>query len=397
MSQEQREDNIEDNIPLIKTESRAAGSNGTESKTMTKSKHNQNELIRRIALVVLVIQGSMLAVSLRYSRMPMEGRTPYRTSVAVLCGECLKVFVATIAVFWTENDPVGFIYNELVTNWRTTVKVGIPALIYTIQNNLLYFALTELDATVYQVLYQGKLLTTAFFATLILKREFSRTRWFSLVVLAIGVILVNLSGLSSSTDDGDSSSSVHITVSGVTALLCAAVLSGLAGVWFEKMLKGSKVSLWMRNIQLGLFSIVFASFSVALEGEDENASVDRSIFVGFSPLVLFVIIQNACGGLLVAIVMKYADNILKGFATSISIILTSLICVFVPAFGFRPSLSFATGTTVVLSATYMYNIDSVNLFPGCELERSLIDMRGRFFGGSTSQRRSFVQENRPMV
>lgn len=34
------------------------------------------------------------------------------------------------------------------------------------------------------------------------------------------------------------------------------MLSGLAGVWFEKVLKGSSASLFLRNIQLSLFSVI---------------------------------------------------------------------------------------------------------------------------------------------
>lgn len=34
------------------------------------------------------------------------------------------------------------------------LKVSIPSLVYTVQNNLLYFALTHLDAATYQVCYQ---------------------------------------------------------------------------------------------------------------------------------------------------------------------------------------------------------------------------------------------------
>ena len=49
---------------------------------------------------------------------------------------------------------------------------------------------------------------------------------------------------------------------------------------------------------------------------------DRGFFQGYSPLVLGVIAFEAAGGIIVAMVAKHADSILKVFATSISIIVS---------------------------------------------------------------------------
>lgn len=39
-------------------------------------------------------------------------------------------------------------------------KVAVPSVIYIFQNNLLYFALSNLDSTIFQVVYQIKIITT---------------------------------------------------------------------------------------------------------------------------------------------------------------------------------------------------------------------------------------------
>ena len=65
-----------------------------------------------------------------------------------------------------------------------------------------------------------------------------------------------------------------------------------------------------------------------------------------------MILLQACGGLVVAVVVKYADNILKGFAASFSIITACLISYLF--LDFQPTVLFVIGATLVLSSSYMY-------------------------------------------
>ncbi len=74
---------------------------------------------------------------------------------------------------------------------------------------------------------------------------------------------------------------------------------------------------------------------------------------GYGPAVWSVVCLQAAGGLLVAAVMKYADNILKGFATAMSIICSCLLSMVL--FGFQPSGMFLSGASLVLGAIYLYS------------------------------------------
>ena len=229
------------------------------------------------------------------------------------------------------------------------IKLCVPSFLYTIQNNLLYVALSNLDAATYQVLYQLKILTTALFSATMLGKRFSAAKWVSLVVLTSGVALVEVSGSSDRHTSSETKGQNQFV--GFVAVLAAACTSGFAGVYFEKILKGSEVTLWIRNIQMGLFSITIAFLTAIVQ--DSAQISQKGFFVGYSPIVLTVITVQAVGGLIVAVVIKYADNVLKVFASSFSILLSCLVSAL--AFNFRPNNSFLVGASLVLLSTVMYS------------------------------------------
>ena len=67
-------------------------------------------------------------------------------------------------------------------------------------------------------------------------------------------------------------------LAGFAAALSACVLSGLAGVYFEKILKGSlDVSVWMRNVQLSLLSLPLG-FGMAFVKDGEAISENGFFF-----------------------------------------------------------------------------------------------------------------------
>ncbi len=89
---------------------------------------------------------------------------------------------------------------------------------------------------------------------LLLNKSLNSTQWVSLLLLVVGISTIQVQSVNSSKNLADNSSPLL----GLFAVISACILSGLAGVYFEKILKNSKVSIWVRNIQLGIFGSLFA-------------------------------------------------------------------------------------------------------------------------------------------
>ena len=118
----------------------------------------------------------------------------------------------------------------------------------------------------------------------------------------------------------------------------------------QKILQGTKTSVWCRNIQMGLPSVVVAAFSTL---KDAGPIAERGFFGGYSNLVWFVVVLQAVGGLNVSFILKYAGSILKGFAAGFA---TLGSCVAEMAlFGFRPTPSFLAGGALINAAAYAYS------------------------------------------
>lgn len=309
--------------------------------------------IKYAALFLLVAQMVGLVLLMRYSRTTHDPDQPlYLASTAVFVMEVMKLIICLIVIAYQSGTAfLSELNHHIIRSPMEIVKLCVPSLLYTVQNNLLYLALTNLDAATYQVCYQLKILTTALFSAILLQRKFSATKWISLVILTVGVAIVQISGSGDHHSDLRSDVDSHNRLVGLVAVLCAACTSGFSGVYFEKILKGSQTSLWIRNVQMGLPSIAIAYLTVYFK--DAEAVQKDGFLQGYSNIVWTVVTVQAVGGLIVATVVKYADNVLKVFATSFSIVVSCVISAFM--FDFHPTLSFLVGASLVVLATVMYS------------------------------------------
>ena len=193
-----------------------------------------------------------------------------------------------------------------------------------------------------------KILTTAMFAVIILRKQLKKIQWIALMFLTSGVVLVQLS---SSGGQSASQNADQNRILGCFAAISACCCSGFAGIYFEKILKGSDVSVWVRNVQLSFLSLPLGILTSLLN--DWSDLLDKGFFHGYDGFVWYLVVLNAVGGLLVAMVVKYADNILKGFATSLAIILSTIASIFM--FDFTLTFQFIFGVVLVIVSIFLYS------------------------------------------
>lgn len=112
---------------------------------------------------------------------------------------------------------------------------------------------------------------------------------------------------------------------------------------------------------VGLIAVLSACFFGALFAllgvytTDGDRVREGGLLQGFSWRACLAVFTLATGGLLVATVIKYADNILRQFSTAMSIIITSAYSAFILQ-EYEPDLLFVLGALIAISATFMYSL-----------------------------------------
>lgn len=317
--------------------------------------------MKYISLVCLTLQTSAQVFVIKWARAGVASTdSPYLASTVVLFTELTKL-LASFALVAREQGSIrsafNTVYEHITKSYIDLAKVCVPAFLYTVQNNLMFFSLGKLSMAVQQVTYQLKILTTAILSVVILGKVLTPIKWLSLLLLLGGVSILQWPRGHTGTFAGATQEDFSFrsdAMLGFFAVLAACFTSGLASVWLEKLLKQSHVSIWVRNVQLALIGSVMSLFIAV--STDGAVIFENGFTHGYSSRVLCVIFNNALGGLMCAAVLKYADNILRCFSTALSIILTCTLSA-VALQDFIADDLFLLGTFFALLSTFLYSIE----------------------------------------
>jgi multidrug transporter EmrE-like cation transporter len=187
----EKKNDIEESMRLLaSTELPPTNSNSVSPKVDIASASIYTGIFKMSVLVMLCMQNSGHALLTRYSQGLLKEQ--YSASEVVFVGEILKLIFSAYFVYRADDSDLNIGSGLRKLWWLLTHAQSIIILVvlYSIGNVMSYYALGKVEASVYTVLSQLKILSTAAFSIFLLNRQLNSTKWRALFLLIIGCILV---------------------------------------------------------------------------------------------------------------------------------------------------------------------------------------------------------------
>mmetsp|Transcript_13361 Transcript_13361/g.32425 ORF Transcript_13361/g.32425 Transcript_13361/m.32425 type:complete len:418 (-) Transcript_13361:196-1449(-) len=319
-------------------------------------------------LILLAVQNSAKNILLRFV---MKEHPKFLTATAILGIEGVKLVLSLLYILIIERRPIMSVVTFVRQDKRNTLLMCVPATLYSIQMTLEYVALGNIDAAVFSVLVQTKMLATAACAVFIMGKRIKKVQLISLVLLTIGVMLCNMKNPGKTPEIQDDAA-MGDPKKGILATLGISACSGMAAVYTEKVIKAKRsinielpsqqeqmkieplkenYGLAYTQVQLAFVSLIIMGFYCIIVELDEIW--EKGLWYGFNGPAFISIFVSSIGGLIVAAVLKYADAVLKGYATAISVVLTGVMSMFL--FGTHLNALYFLGIGNVVCAVFLYS------------------------------------------
>ncbi|CAF0958392.1 unnamed protein product [Adineta ricciae] len=262
-----------------------------------------------------------------------NGRITFSSSTMNFMIEFLKLIFSFNALILLKQ----FTFDEksFLSVMKKSIPYSIPAILYFINNNLAVHMQLYMDPTSYQILSNFKIFTTALLYRLVIKQILSKRQWFALTLLLFGGFIYSVGTLKNSSfvsktriDSSLIIREMYIRPLGIPMIIIYCILSGLAGVYNEWILKRNyNESLHLQNVFLYMYGTLFnliPTFRLLTTNFQFN-----HLFHGFTFYTWIIVFTQALNGLFMSVVIKHSSNIIRLFVISFSLIVTTVLSFFI--------------------------------------------------------------------
>jgi len=357
--------------------------------------------LNQLSLILMMLLAVQYAVQPRLSRKYISPKVN-KQSVA-LVEEVVKTGLAAVIFFLKPSTAV----RSALKDWSLSSSIaiaGLPAMLYALQGVLQYVSYQYLDSVTFNGLTQTKTLSAAFCCWLIMKKSQSPTQIFALGILFGSALVfqgyvrpkavwdkvfrgnnkIKKSGTYTNGNSTDITTTANATPPttkkdfcnnnnnrsvrqkkndewvwfGIMPCLGAAFLSGLAGALSQKGLQLTGIGgrdPFLYTIEISFFSAIALLFSIIRSNHKNDFSLQlewqkQKKYWNWKTLIPIVL--KAFGGVVTALVHKYAGSVSKGFALMFGLVLSNMIQSTTKQEPLQPYQIF--GTIMIMISTWLH-------------------------------------------
>eukprot|EP00937_MAST-01D_sp_MAST-1D-sp2_P002910 g2910.t1 len=247
----------------------------------------------------------------------------YNPTTVVLLTSMAKLGIA-LAMYRRDDGSFAHLRAQTTAHRRLWGLYFLPALLYTLYDNLTFVNLRIFDPPTYFILSQLRLVVTGVVYQQLFARRLTRGQWLSLLVLTLGCVVKEAPALSR-----------HFTGAGLArvpragwALVGVQILAAtFAGVYIETLLKGRRASLNLQNVFMYSNSALCSLLALRVQGGASlaKALAWRELRGALHPLVLLIILNSASMGIVTSLFLKHLSSVLKAIASALEVVLTAVV------------------------------------------------------------------------
>lgn len=327
-----------------------------QTTTPTITNHNNNVNWTQSFPFKIILFASLVSVQifvaiiykLSQSTSTQNTKYNYSPASALVIAELFK-FLMSFGFLLLEKkgefkNCVILFFNSFRSN---SIQIGSLSLLYAFNNQLTFYLFLWADPASLTIFKSASSFLSAMLLWMSFNREILALQWKVILIQVLGLCIVQW----------DPCENLPLLSIGGYSLLFASVLTTtVSGVFNEYTVKTLPDSINIVNMILYLFGIAFNFICFLFLSPPGSNDSRVGFFEGYDAAAIGVIIANSLMGIVITLVYKYADVIVKTFATAF----TTCALFFINHwfFGKESNVMSYLGSFVVFLAVYIFFTDA---------------------------------------
>jgi len=294
------------------------------------------------ALVLLQTTGSLV-----YKVSQTSSGYAFSTFAALAVAEAVKL---TISVALYIRNPVRDAHLVRLANeddkkryWQHSLEILALTAAYCANNQLVFHVYLRADMASVVMLKSASSFVVAFLRSALFREWLTGSQWRAIILQICGLVVTQYNACTAS---------AALEHTAYEMLFLSVIISAVTSVWNERQVKRIPLSLHAQNIIMYTGGLAFNVMGHCATKRSHTTS--PGFFHGYNAAAIGVILVNACTGIAVTAVYKFADAVMKSLALSVvTVVVTLLSWAF---FELQLNPVNASGCIVVAISVYTYSV-----------------------------------------